>query len=61
MVGGEEDGKMNELAMLWVLNLSDGTHTLLDIAHKASLPFNLVQKTANILLEHNLLEEMLIK
>jgi aminopeptidase-like protein len=27
------------MAMLWILNLSDGTHSLLDIADHADLPF----------------------
>jgi aminopeptidase-like protein len=27
------------MAMLWVLNLSDGRHSLLDIAERSKLPF----------------------
>jgi aminopeptidase-like protein len=27
------------MAMLWVLSLSDGIHTLLDIAERSKLPF----------------------
>ena len=29
-----------QFAMLWVLNLSDGEHSLLDIADRAQLPFS---------------------
>jgi aminopeptidase-like protein len=36
-MGGETDGRSRELAMLWVLNLSDGSHTLLDIAEESGL------------------------
>jgi aminopeptidase-like protein len=34
-VGGQADEKRDELALLWVLNLSDGTHTLLDITARS--------------------------
>ena len=30
MMGGQADRKTQEMAMLWVLNLSDGQHSLLD-------------------------------
>src|SRR5690606_22402773 len=38
-IGGVADAWRSNLAMLWVLNLSDGTHSLLDIAERAGLPF----------------------
>jgi aminopeptidase-like protein len=57
-IGGQSDGKMRELAMLWVLNLSDGTHTLLDIAEKSELKFDLIRNAADALLKHNLLAEI---
>jgi aminopeptidase-like protein len=34
------------MAMLWVLNLSDGDHSLLDVAERAGLPFALVAEAA---------------
>ena len=37
--GGRKDNRPGELALLWVLNLSDGRHTLLDIADRADMPF----------------------
>jgi aminopeptidase-like protein len=43
------------MAMLWVLNLSDGIHSLLDIAERADLPFYTVRSTAALLLQHGLL------
>ncbi len=46
-----------ELALLWVLNLSDGGHALLDIADRAGLPFAAIRGAADILLEHRLLAE----
>ena len=34
-------------ALLWVLNFSDGDHSLLDIAERANLPFNTVSRAAS--------------
>jgi aminopeptidase-like protein len=56
-IGGQSDGKTRELAMLWVLNLSDGKHNLLDIAGKSELKFDLIRSAAEALLKHNLLAE----
>lgn len=53
---GGGDKKLRELAMLWILNLSDGKHTLLDIAEKSSIDFDLLVDIANILERHELLE-----
>lgn len=44
-----------EMALLWVLNLSDGQHRLLDIAERADMPFDLVHEAAQLLLRHELL------
>jgi aminopeptidase-like protein len=41
--------------MLWVLNLSDGGHTLLDIAERAGLSFDAVHAAAQMLLRSELL------
>lgn len=48
----------NELAMLWVLNLSDGRYTLLDISERSELEFDSVRKATVSLLEHNLIKEV---
>ena len=45
------------MAMLWVLNLSDGSHSLLDIAERAGMPFTVIAQTAQILRSHGLLSE----
>jgi aminopeptidase-like protein len=50
-------GVGDRMAMLWVLNLSDGDHSLLDIAERASLPFDLVRGAADALEAGGLLEE----
>src|SRR5262245_367653 len=41
-MGGNVESKEAELAMLWVLNLSDGRHSLLDIAERSKLAFSTV-------------------
>jgi aminopeptidase-like protein len=55
-MGGELDRASRELAMLWVLNLSDGTHSLLDSAERAGLKFELIRAGAEALVESELLE-----
>jgi aminopeptidase-like protein len=50
-----------EMAMLWVLNLSDGGHSLLDIAEKSGLDFVDIRRAADALIEAGLLEETGVK
>ena len=50
---GSKDEKVNELAMLWVLNLSDGDHTLLDIADRSGLEFGLIKELSDKVKELN--------
>jgi aminopeptidase-like protein len=45
-VGGDKNAAAANMAMLWILNLSDGTHSLLDIAKRAQLPFDIILTTA---------------
>ena len=45
-------------ARLWVLNLSDGEHSLLDIAEQSGLPFSVIQQAAAALLQGELLERI---
>ena len=42
-------------ARLWVLNLSDGEHSLLDIADRSGIPFLLIRDAAELLMEKGLL------
>jgi aminopeptidase-like protein len=48
-LGASADRREGELALLWVLNLSDGKHSLLDIAERANLPFALVRDASTVL------------
>ena len=56
-VAGQQEKQWTELALFWVLNASDGHHTLLDIADRADLPFGKIQSAAGALLEVGLLKE----
>jgi aminopeptidase-like protein len=55
-MGGHAQAEDGGLAMLWVLNFSDGDHSLLDIAEKSTLPFSSVSAAARALLQHDLLK-----
>lgn len=57
-IGGNSDGYDAKLTMLWVLNLADGEHSLLDMAERAGVDFETVLKTADLLAEHGLLSGM---
>lgn len=56
-VAGQQEKQWTELALFWVLNASDGHHTLLDVAERADLPFDKIQSAAEALLEVGLLKE----
>ncbi len=56
-VAGQQENQCRELALLWVLNMSDGRHALLDIADRAALPFGQIQSAAEALVEAELLKE----
>jgi aminopeptidase-like protein len=54
-IGGQTEGKLGELAMLWVLNLSDGKHSLLEIAERSGLRFDVIGRAADKLRDSGLL------
>jgi aminopeptidase-like protein len=52
--GGAGAG-MENMASLWVMNLSDGNHSLLDIAERSGIPFPVIANAAEALRGHKLL------
>jgi aminopeptidase-like protein len=44
-VGGPDPG-VEQLALLWVLNQSDGSRSLLDVAERSGLPFAAIREAA---------------
>jgi aminopeptidase-like protein len=55
--GAPREEESFQRAILWVLNLADGGHSLLDVAERADLPFGVVADAAAALLDADLLEE----
>ena len=58
MMGGKTNIKDQEMAILWVLNLSDGQNSLLDIADKSGMDFSLLENAASMLSAQDLLVEI---
>lgn len=52
--GGDAIGTETS-ARLWVLNLSDGEHSLLDIAERSGIRFSMIREAAELLQENDLL------
>jgi aminopeptidase-like protein len=54
-IGGRSDAEERQMAMLWVLNLSDGRHSLLDVAERSGVAVSLLAEVASTLEEAGLL------
>ncbi len=54
-IGGNSGAVANVMSLLWVLNLADGEHSLLDMAERSKLPFDEVRRAARLLRDHDLL------
>jgi aminopeptidase-like protein len=55
-MGGQRAASYDQMALLWVLSLADGRHSLLDTAERAGLPFAAIRAAADALLGADLLE-----
>jgi len=53
-----EESELRKMAMLWCLNLSDGNYSLLDIADKAAISFEVIKQIAAILEKEGLLKRL---
>jgi aminopeptidase-like protein len=58
-MGGQREANYEQMALLWVLNLADGHHSLLDMAERAGIPFASVRAAADALIAAGLLEPIL--
>ena len=56
-VGGDKESPANTMALLWVLNFSDGEHSLFDIAERSGLRFSVIKKAGARLEQAGLLIE----
>ena len=59
-IGGDIDSCEMQMALLWVLNLSDGNYSLFDIAERSGYRFEIIHKAAKALLEVDLLKELVV-
>jgi len=57
-IGGDSHSKEFQMALLWVLNFSDGNHSLLDISKRSGIAFELIAQSADRLAEVELLREV---
>lgn len=57
IAGQKEAGGATQMDLLWVLNLADGRHSLLDMADRADVPFARIRAAALIAENANLLHE----
>jgi aminopeptidase-like protein len=55
-MGGMKAARNSQMAMLWVLNYSDGSHDLIDIATRSGLSFRDVASAARTLQASGLLD-----
>jgi aminopeptidase-like protein len=56
-IGGEKETKEFQIALLWILNFSDGNHSLLQIAEKSGMPFHVILEAAEALRKAGLLKK----
>ncbi|TCL74556.1 DUF4910 domain-containing protein [Rhizobium sp. BK251] len=57
-IGGHTSTGMTIMSYLWVLNLADGEHSLLDIAERSGMPFSAIARAAQLLKESGLLSDV---
>jgi aminopeptidase-like protein len=57
-IGGTNETQSMQLAALWILNMSDGKNSLLDIAVKSGIKFSIIKKSADALKECRLLKKL---
>jgi aminopeptidase-like protein len=55
-IGGQNQNIDYQMALLWILNLSDGNFSLLDIAIKSGIDFGILLKAVSVLQQSSLLK-----
>lgn len=53
-LGGDKSTGLSSMSLLWVLNLADGSHSLLDMAERSGLSFRELAGAAELLRAHDL-------
>lgn len=57
-LGGDKSAGETAMGYLWVLNLADGNHTLLDITRRSGMSFRDIARAAQLLLANGLLADI---
>lgn len=57
-IGGVRPSRSQQEALMWVLNFSDGKHSLLDIAERSEMDFDSIHAAAETLRVHKLLKSL---
>jgi aminopeptidase-like protein len=57
-IGGQSNAKETQMALLWVLNLSDGEHSLRDISERSGLQSNIIREAVDALVNVDLLKPL---
>ncbi|MGD0534555.1 MAG: DUF4910 domain-containing protein [Methanoregula sp.] len=57
-IGGRKELPFDRRGLFWVMNFSDGEHSLLDIAIRSGLKFREIRRAADILTDHGLLRKI---
>ena len=56
MIGAQKNNIRNMMPIFWVLNLSDGTNSVSDIAKRSNLDIQDIKNAIDILIKNNLLK-----
>ena len=56
-LGAQVDPGRMQMCLLWMLNQSDSTRSVSDIAHRSGISMDELHQAARLLVQHNLLEE----
>jgi len=57
-IGAERKKTVDTMTILWVLNMSDGKNSLLDISERSNLRFDEVKHAAEVLFDAGLLKRV---
>jgi len=55
-IGGDGDPEVRQMAMLWLLQMGDGTRSIDDVASRSGITPAEIEATAELLVRHDLLE-----
>ncbi len=55
-IGGQSETKEYQMALLWILNFSDGQHSLVDISIKSGISFTILELASQELLKAKLIK-----